>query len=280
MLYLGWGRRDFARDPLAVHFDRGADYHILLRGEIVITVGTTRHVVRAPSALIFNPNFAFGITQSSRQITEVLVWIWEGRARLREMRPPQDQFLILDLGGRPLDSLIELHVRCRAEVSRADTRLPRTLLALRDLVEVEILRASAPTGPTSDVRWDLALSWMKNNFPIERSHPALCDYLGMSASTLHRLLPHPCRHFPRVLLPQFKTQEAKKAHRGLQGWQAKAAAIISATGIQTTSAGALAAWVRSSIPVGVDLDRLCKPRRPQRLPESSVKLQTPCETNL
>ena len=83
MLYLGWGQRDFAHEPLAVHFDRGADYYILLRGEIVITVGAARHVVRAPSALVFNPNFAFGITQSSRQVTEILVWIWQGRPHLR-----------------------------------------------------------------------------------------------------------------------------------------------------------------------------------------------------
>jgi len=244
LLYLGWGQRDFAREPLAVHFDRGADYHILLRGEIVVTVGATRHVVRAPSALVFNPNFAFGITQSSRQATEILVWIWRGRPHIREMRPPPDEFLILKLGSRPLDSLIDLHVRCRAEVSRADTHLSRTLLALRDLVEVDILRASGPIASTSDVRWDLALSWMKNNFSISAPIPALCDYLGMSASTLHRFFRTHIGSSPGAYFRELKTQEARRLIY-VKGWQVKAAAYHLGYSHPNDLSRALAAWVRA-----------------------------------
>jgi AraC-like DNA-binding protein len=223
LLYLGWGMRDYLHDPLVVHFDRGADYHILLRGEIVIKAGNYEQTVRGPAALIFNPNFPFGIRQKTKQRTEVLVWIWQGRPRLRELRPPNDRFLALDLGERPLSSLIDLHVRCRNEVSRADTHLPQTLRALRGLVEVEILRASGASAATSDIRLDLAISWMKNNFSISAPIPALCDYLGMSASTLHRFFRSQVGHAPGVYFRDLKIHEARRLIQE-EGWQVKAAA--------------------------------------------------------
>lgn len=223
MLYLGWGRRDFHRDPLVVHFDRGASYHILLRGEIIVTVGRVQRAVRGPAAIIFNPNFAFGITQSRRERTEVLVWIWQGEPGLDELRPLPDEFLVLDLRQRPLESLLDLHVRCRNEVSRADSHLPRTLAALRDLTEVEIVRASRPSAATTDVRWDLAVSWMKNNLSIIAPIPALCDYLGMSASTLHRFFRNRIGESPGAYFRELKAAEAIRLIQ-LEGWQVKAAA--------------------------------------------------------
>ena len=244
LLYLGWGKRDFVRDPLIVHFDRGADYHILLRGEIVIRVGTSEQIVRGPAALIFNPNFPFGITQKKKQPTELLVWIWQGRPRLRELRPPNDQFLTLGLGGRPLSSLIDLHVRCRNEVSRADTHLPETLRALRELVEVEIIRASGPTVVTSDVRLNLAVSWMKNNFSISAPIPSLCDYLGMSASTLHRFFTSHVGQAPGVYFRNLKISEARRLITE-EGWQVKAAAYHLGYSHPNDLSRSMAVWERS-----------------------------------
>ena len=223
LLYLGWGKRDFMRYPLAVHYDRGADYHVIMRGEIVITAGGAEHIVRGPAALIFRPNFAFGIIQKKHQITEILAWIWQGDPRLTELHPPQDSFLLLDLKHRPLDTLIDLHVQCRTEVSRADQYLPKSLSALRDLIEVELLRASRVTTPTNDMRWQLATSWMKNNMAINAPVPALCDYLGMSASTLHRFFRTRINQSPGAYFRDLKVKEALRLIRA-EGWQVKAVA--------------------------------------------------------
>ncbi len=232
------------RDPLVVHFDRGADYHILLRGEVVITTGASKLTVRAPSALIFNPNFPFGITQSKRQPTEVLVWIWQGRPRLSELRPTHDKFLTLSLGQRSLSSLSELHTRCRDEVSRADSHLPQTLRALRLLVEVEIARGSAPLAATSDVRWNLAASWMKNNFAINAPIPALCDYLGMSASTLHRFFQSQVGQAPGEYFRDLKMREAKRLIQQ-EGWQVKAAAYHLGYSHPNDLSRSMRTWLRS-----------------------------------
>lgn len=239
--------RDFVRDPLVVHFDHGADYHILLRGEIVITIGTSRQTVRGPAALIFNPNFPFGITQSKRQPTEVLVWIWQGHPRLRELRPAHDQFLTLNLGQRPLSSLIDLHMRCRDEVSRSDTHLPQTLRALRLLVEFEIARASGPRVATGDVRWDLAVSWMKNNLSINTPIPALCDYLGMSPSTLHRFFRSHIGYAPGVYCRDLTMREAKRLIRE-EGWQVKAAAYHLGYSHPNDLSRSMRIWERARLP--------------------------------
>jgi AraC-like DNA-binding protein len=252
LLYLGWGMRDFVRDPLVVHYDRGADYHILLRGEILITVGTTSQTVRGPAALIFNPQFPFGITQSKRQPTELLVWIWKGYPRLRVLRPARDKFLMLNVGQRPLTSLADLHMRCRDEVSRADAHLPQTLRALRLLVEVEIARASGPSVATSDVRWDLAVSWMKNNFSINTPIPALCDYLGMSASTLHRFFRSHIGHAPGIYFRDLKIREARRLIQE-EGWQVKAAAYHLGYSHPNDLSRSMRVWERS---------RRIKPEKP------------------
>lgn len=232
------------RDPLAVHYDRGADYHVLLRGEIVVTAGGVQHIARAPSALIFPPNFVFGITQEKRQTTEILAWIWQGEPRIAELHPPQNSFLLLDLKHQPLDSLIDLHVRCRAEVSRADQYLPKTLLAMRDLVEVALLRASRSTAPTSDMRWHLAISWMKSNVAINAPVPALCDYLEMSASTLHRFFRAHVDLSPGAYFRDLKVREALRLVR-VEGWQVKAAAYHLGYRHPNDLSRALAAWSKA-----------------------------------
>jgi AraC-like DNA-binding protein len=223
LFYLGWGRRDFARDPLGVHVDRGTNYYVVLQGQVLVTAAGATQAVRGPTALIFPPGCAFGIAQAASERTEILVWIWRGQPQSPQLLPPPGGFLALDLGRQPLDSLLELHARCRNEVSRADTHLPRTLGALRELLEVEILRLSRTTAATGDVRWKLANSWMLNNLAIHAPVPALCDYLCMSPSTLHRFFRTHAAIAPGAYFRRLKTQEALRLIRQ-EGWLVKAAA--------------------------------------------------------
>jgi len=223
LIYLGWGQRDFASDPLPVHYDHGTNYFVLLRGEIVVAAGETMQTVRAPAALLVDPNCAFGIHQTIANPVEILVWVWRDRPELPELRPQQGNFVILPLNQGPLESLVNLHVQCRNEVSRADACLPRTLVAMRTLMEVEILRASHPTPATGDVRWSLTHAWLCNNLAIRATVPALCDYLRMSPSTLHRFFLHQTGTSPGTYFRQLKLNEARRLIHEM-GWQVKAAA--------------------------------------------------------
>ena len=222
LIYLGWGKRDFARYPLAAHYDNATSYHVLLRGDITVKTQQGEQIVQAPAAMIFDPECVFGFTQSVRKTTEILAWIWRERAIAPELQPKAGQFLSLKLGQRSLKPLIELHKSCRNEVLQADTHVSRTLQAFRELLEVELLRGGWGSAPSDDVKWRLANAWMLNNLSIHAPVPALCDYLGMSPSTLHRYFLAQCGRSPGVHFRQLKLREAQRLIK-TEGWQVKAA---------------------------------------------------------
>jgi len=58
--------------------------------------------------------------------------------------------------GLICEGVAGLHFQCRNEVVLADRQLPRTLGALRDLLEVEILRSNQPAPAEDEMRWKLA----------------------------------------------------------------------------------------------------------------------------
>ena len=223
LLYLGWGQRDFAKEPLAIHYDLGTNYYVLLNGEIVVTTGETEQLVRGPVALLFDPGCAFGITQTKQATVEILVWIWQGPPVLTDLRPEPGRFLALNLRGGSVVALTDLHTRCRDEVALADLQLPRTLTALRELLEVEILRANQSAPAEDEMRWKLARAWIAGNLAIHAPVPALCDYLRMSPSTLHRFFNVRTGMAPGAYFRKIKTEEARRLIRE-EGWQVKAVA--------------------------------------------------------
>lgn len=223
LLYLGWGLRDFRKAPLPIHCDHATNYYILKSGEFdVETVGRKR-AVRGPAALLFDSDCAFGLTQTRRMNPEVLVWVWKGDTLSPELRPPPGAFLTIELNAGAVESLNELHCRSRKEVARADSYFAQTLLALRKLIEIEILRAGRVASSAIDYRWELASAWMMNNLSIHAPVPALCDYLRMSPSTLHRFFIMHVAMSPGAYFRQLKTKEALRLIRE-EGWQVKAAA--------------------------------------------------------
>lgn len=223
LLYLGWGQRDFSTDPLGMHYDVGTNYYILLSGEITVTTPSVTQTVRGPVALFFDPQCAFGIMQATRTTVEILVWIWQGQPVLTDLRPESGGFLALGLRAVSVDSLADLHRRCRNEVALADAQLPRTLSALRDLLEVEILRSHQAAPAEDEMRWRLARAWMSGNLAIHAPVPALCDYLRMSPSTLHRFFRAQTGISPGAYFRRVKTEEARRLIRE-EGWQVKAVA--------------------------------------------------------
>ena len=223
LIYLGWGRRDFAKNPLPVHYDRGTNYFILVSGEIVLSVGNEQKVVQGPNAILIDSDCRFGITQKRRETVSILVWVWKDRPQLPELQITEGASRTLDLRDSSLDALKELHSRCRKEIAVSDSALPFTLNALRQLVEVEILRATRTAAATGDLRWELAHSWMMNNLSIHTPVPSLCDYLGMSPSALHRFFRSQAGLSPGAYFRNLKWQEARRLVEN-EGWQVKAAA--------------------------------------------------------
>lgn len=223
LLYLGWGQRDFKSEPLAMHYDLGTNYYVILSGEVVVQTQSGPEVVRGPVAVLFDPACAFGIQQMVSGAVEVLVWIWEGEAALADLRPGRGGFRVYGLQDRSIASLRDLHARCGNEIALADSQLPRTLAALRELLEVEILRGDRHAPAEDEVRWKLAAAWMAGNLSIHAPVPALCDYLRMSPSTLHRFFRARTGLAPGAYFRMVKMNEARRLIRE-EGWQVKAVA--------------------------------------------------------
>lgn len=223
LIYLGWGRRDFALDPLSMHCDHATNYYILMRGKVAIHLPAGEHTVRGPVAILFHPECAFGLSQTGRTPADILVWVWRNEPLLPDLRPEPRSFRVLDLQADKIDSLSDLHARSRSEVARADCYLPRTLAALRELVEVEILRAGRELAPAEDFRWKLAKAWMQKNLAIHAPVPALCDYLRMSPNTLHRFFKKQTGLAPGTYFRLLKLNEARRLIEDEQ-WQVKAVA--------------------------------------------------------
>lgn len=223
LLYLGWGQRDFAKDPLAMHYDLGTNYYVILSGEVVLSTESGRQTVRGPVAILFDPACAFGVTQEARGMVEILVWIWQGQAVLPELRPELGGFRMFQQMAKSVGALRELHARCGDEVALADGQLPRTLASLRELLEVEILRGDRASPAEDEMRWKLASAWMAGNLAIHAPVPALCDYLRMSPSTLHRFFHARTGLAPGAYFRKVKMDEARRLIRE-EGWQVKAVA--------------------------------------------------------
>ncbi len=223
LIYLGWGRRDFARHPLPVHCDLGTSYFLLFSGQILLTSGQEQSLVRGPKALLIDSDCLFGITQTRSENVNILVWVWKGPPLSPELRPATGGHTALDIRKTSLNSLKELHTRCRKEVAISDGCLSFTLPALRHLLEAEILRASRPSSATGDLRWELAHSWMMSNLSIHTPVPALCDYLSMSPSSLNRFFRRQIGHSPGSYFRHLKLEEANRLVK-MEKWQVKAAA--------------------------------------------------------
>jgi AraC-like DNA-binding protein len=224
LIYLGWGTRNFARHPLPIHRDWGTNYYVLLRGQIVVRTADRTEAFRGPAALFFDADCAFGIGQERGSPVEILVWIWQDRPLTEELRPPPGQYIHRPLEPGRAAGLLDLHLRCRDEVAIADERVGRALLALRELVEVEIVRSSRPTPAASATRWKLAQAWLTSNLAVRTPVPALCEYLRMSPSTLHRFFRRETGVSPGAYLHQLKMHEAERLIHDQQ-WKVKEVAF-------------------------------------------------------
>ncbi len=223
LIYLGWGRRDFHTHPLAVHYDLGTHYFLLVSGSFELLSGNQVRSVRGPAMIVMDEDCPFGIRQKRPGTVEVLVWVWKGHSPTPALRPPSSDALVLRLRAGGLEEFRHLHRRCRREVSLADEALHTTLPALRGLLEAEILRSISSPAATPDVRWKLAHSWMTSHLALQAPVPALCEYLGMSPSTLHRFFCEKTGCAPGVYFRRLKRREARRLIT-TGGWQVKAAA--------------------------------------------------------
>lgn len=224
LVYLGWGTRDFARLPVARHYDVGVSFYLVVKGDLTMSEGGKEHSVVAPSACLVDRECLSGVTHGRSKNVEILVWVWRDPPQSRDLRPPAGAIRFLPLRPESLPRLLELHRHCRDEVARHDeATVSLTLPALRTLVEVELARAGTPPPADDGLRWEQVKTWINANLAIHAPVPALCDYLRMSPSTLNRFFIQHAGVAPGAYFREAKRSEALRLIRN-EGWAVKTTA--------------------------------------------------------
>ena len=224
LLYLGWGRRDFARFPVARHYDVGTSFYLVTKGDLTLSTASGERRIVAPCACVIDRECLHGISSGRSAGVEILVWVWRDPPGLTELRPEAEGVREAQLRPEVLPRLAELHRHCREEVSRADATADLTLSALRTLVEVELARASREPEDEAARQWQRVREWIAGNLAIHAPVPALCDYLRMSPSTLNRFFMRHAGVAPGVYFRAAKKQEALRLIRN-EGWPVKTTAF-------------------------------------------------------
>jgi AraC-like DNA-binding protein len=223
LMYLGWGKRDFSRFPVAKHYDIGTSFYLVVKGDLTLSAAGSEHRIIAPCACIIDKECLFGVASGRSSGVEILVWVWRDPPELETLKPKPGDLRQLPLQSDSLGRLLELHQHCRDEVSRTDTSINLTLSALRTLVEVELDRASQAPQTEDARRWEHVRAWINANLSIHAPIPALCDYLRMSPSTLNRFFMKQADLSPGAYFREAKKREALRLIQS-EGWTVKTTA--------------------------------------------------------
>jgi AraC-like DNA-binding protein len=224
LIYLGWGKRDFARFPVARHYDLGTSFYLVLKGEITLSTAEGERRIAGPCACVIDRECMFGVGSGRSAGVEILVWVWRDAPRLAELRPEAGGWRELRLRAEAVSRIVELHRRCRDEVARTDGSVDEALAALRTLVEVELARAGRMDAGPEERRWAEVREWVRENLAVHAPVPALCDYLRMSPSTVNRFFIRHAGVAPGGYFRRAKREEALRLIRN-EGWTVKTTAF-------------------------------------------------------
>lgn len=213
LLYLGWGHREFGEEPIPSSRHTGWVYMVIEKGSPLLV--TKNKNIRIPSgtAVIIGPDFESGWKDLMGSKSRVLVWVWQEPHLDQLLSEKSDAYHQIRLNPFALKRIQLFHQICREEVRQADRYSAAMLNGLQPAIESVLLRQvshQAHRYPDS-VRFEMALRWMESNLSTNEPASRLCDYLGVSLSSLHRLFKRAVSQNPSDCFHQLKMEKAKKS---------------------------------------------------------------------
>ncbi|MCE5229453.1 AraC family transcriptional regulator [bacterium] len=187
--YLGWGKRRFAHSPIPVSLHHGWVYILVLKGAPVLQLVSKTFRTRPGQVLIIGPDCATGWTAESKDIAEMLIWVWDGASQCAGLTPKSNGFQAFAADRALIHALRQNHALCRREVEMADAHTAVVLKALRARCDVALARSLKPAAaaPEPTMRLEFALRWLAQNIAERRPVAGLSEYLQVSPVTLNRL---------------------------------------------------------------------------------------------
>lgn len=217
LLYLAWGRRDFHGQEVPVSSHEGWVCACIEEGSPTIILGN-RATRLSPGQLVFLcKDCPFGWQQSDPRGCKFLLWMWRRPLHPELAKLPPDTSAIHKIPAAQRPFWPALHGMCREEILRQDRLSTAWLESCQRQMEVLLLRLfhPAPEENPAARRIALAQSWMREHPESREPVARLCDYLGISQPTLHRLFTSqtgesPLTHFHRIKMQHAQRLLAKR----------------------------------------------------------------------
>lgn len=189
LLYLAWGWRKYRDTPMFSSGREGWIYFTPRRGAPTFLLPDRQITLRPGDFVLIDPSCPCGWDDAAGASSEVCTWVWRSAPRWKTLTPPIGGCLQWKLAEPVRQTVWQLHQATRQEVQNADENTHLALSALRVQLDLALLRGqSARTQPASDAqRLALARRWLEEHLSCPNPVESLCEYLQLSASTLHRL---------------------------------------------------------------------------------------------
>ncbi|TWT80757.1 transcriptional activator FtrA [Planctomycetes bacterium CA13] len=225
LVYLSWGSRDFSKSPIPEHHNPGWSYVVICSGTVRISQGPKERSLGSSECLLAGPGCSYGLRHAKGERCELLVWIFRSAPNHSPLGLGTDLFQTVTLDTETRRFVENLHAQTREEISRVRDFFEPSVIHIRELLDIQIMRSLH--GPrkesVQDRRLTLAYDWMLNNLELNDPVRSLCDYLQISQSTLHRLFRDHYSMAPGAVHRRLRVQEAQRLIEE-EGWQVKQAA--------------------------------------------------------
>jgi AraC-like DNA-binding protein len=190
LVYLGWGRRDYRSNPIAIHSNPGWSYFILRSGEARLLRDGEQSTLHPWSGFLAGPQCPYGFDPSGDAEVEIITWILRSPPELLDPVPAPTECRFFTFSQDEAERLNELCAMVRTEVFSGDPLADEALRTLCRLVEIAFARADRRSSDNNErtVLMRAARTWILEHLANERPVEDLAEYLKLSQMSLHRLV--------------------------------------------------------------------------------------------
>jgi AraC family transcriptional regulator of arabinose operon len=211
LLYLAWGTRDFARQPIPASCHEGWVCVLVEDGCPTMNVRNQQIRVPAGTMALIGPECPFGWKGSPSGPAKFRLWMWR-TLDLGNLGSLASNYVVSRLGRNERESFLLLHELCRQEVINTSGAENAYFKGCQAIFEVTLRRVLAddPQGREQSRKIaDLAKRWMREHLDSAEPVARLCDYLNLSQSTLYRLFKIEIGVNPAAYFHQLRMEAAK-----------------------------------------------------------------------
>lgn len=210
LLYLAWGRRDFAKEYLPPCRHEGWVCVLIEEGRPEMLVGGERVQLGRGSIVLIGPDCPFGWLSEEGNRCKFLLWMWSDMKLGAPDDPKPADFRVSNLTESDCEPFLRNHQQCRSEAVASDGMSGKYFLGCKQIFEVilrRILESASTVG--SDEQFKLATEWVSRHLDSRKPVARLCDYLSVSQSRLHRLFKDQAKVSPTAYIQRVRMARAR-----------------------------------------------------------------------